>query len=172
MIYNKTETPPPPTPPPLPKNKTQSNGSYSDDFPLPPPSIAINDELEQPNESQLQQTVAAPKIIKPKPKYFFAPLKSKRKQSTPAASDNNRNESQPPDLYISNVVPTEGNRLATIRKPHNPLKCPTNLETSEDTAGEVSGDDVQDKKIIIDKNESKFQSFLFFFRDPQIRRKL
>lgn len=31
-----------------------------------------------------------------------------------------------PDVFVSNIVPSESNRLATIRKPHNPLKCPSN----------------------------------------------
>lgn len=37
-----------------------------------------------------------------------------------------------PDVFVNNIVPSEGNRLATIRKPHNPLKCPSNSNDEND----------------------------------------
>lgn len=156
---NNKDSPPPPTPPPISRN-SQQNGNYSDDtFPLPPPSIAINDDIEnsdenpqQPNETPTKNDV---NTIKPKPKFFFASLKSKRKLSSASAtttattapaimnSDNNRNELKP-DLCISNVLPSDGNsngnRLATIRRPHNPLKCPINLENDENTTAAIESE--------------------------------
>lgn len=59
-----------------------------------------------------------------KPKYFFSALKSKRKLST--SSSDGKGEMRPDVLLVNNIVPSENSRLATIRKPHNPLKYPSN----------------------------------------------
>lgn len=60
---------------------------------------------------------------KPTLKYFFAPLKSKSKS---AANATDTKTERRPDVFVNNILPSEGNRLATIRKPHNVLKCPSN----------------------------------------------
>lgn len=77
-----------------------------------------------------------------KPKYFFAPLKSKRKMSTSSSSAaaaaaaavamtaDGKTEMRPDVLLVNNVMPSDGNRLATIRKPHNPLKYPSNTNAA------------------------------------------
>lgn len=39
-------------------------------------------------------------------------------------------EMRPDVLLVNNVTPSDGNRLATIRKPHNPLKYPSNTNAA------------------------------------------
>lgn len=41
-----------------------------------------------------------------------------------------KSELRPDVLLVNNVVPSDGNRLATIRKPHNPLKYPSNTNAA------------------------------------------
>lgn len=59
-----------------------------------------------------------------KPKYFFSALKNRRNIST--STTDSKSEMRPDVLLVNNIVSTENNRLATIRKPHNPLKYPSN----------------------------------------------
>lgn len=88
----------------------------STSLPLPPPpnlteeGNIVQDELPAENDTS---------VVEKAPKYFFAPLKSKRKSSVCAEMR--------PDVFVSNGVPLDGSRVATIRKPHNPLKYPSNL---------------------------------------------
>lgn len=87
----------------------------STSLPLPPPPPTLTDEgnfIQNTGENEEKST----------PNYFFAPLKSKRKSSICSE--------QRPDIFVNNIVPSDGNRLATIRKPYNPLKYPSNLNAA------------------------------------------
>lgn len=81
----------------------QSDGS----LPFPPPPISSK---EASPESSPEISIA--KLIR-------FPLKSKSKNSPDTTNE------QHPDLCVNNGVPVETNRIATIRKPHTPLKCPS-----------------------------------------------
>lgn len=61
-------------------------------------------------------------FITPKVKNFFAPLKAKGKMQLP--QENVNQDELRPDLCIGNVLACDTNKVATIRRPHNPLKCP------------------------------------------------
>lgn len=61
----------------------------------------------------------------------FAPLKSKRK----VISAENQNDS--PDVCVRNVLANETKKVATIRKPHTPLKCPIYSNVTRDNETEV-----------------------------------
>lgn len=89
-------TPPPPTPPLQTDSNRQSDGS----LPFPPPPASSKEASPEIPERSVT-------------KFIRFPQKSKSKHP----SD--------PDLCVSNAVATESSRLATIRKPHNPLKCPS-----------------------------------------------
>lgn len=93
----------------------------STSLPLPPPpnlteegAIVQDDTEKNENETNIDNSP---------PKYFFAPLRSKRKSSLCP-------ELRPDVLLVNNVIPSDGNRIATIRKPHNPLKYPSNLNAA------------------------------------------
>lgn len=88
-------------------------------MPLPPPPPLSIPETEE----GIVQTDKVNVGDKPASKHFFAPLKSKRKGSGNLVAS--RGELRP-DVFVNNIVPADGNRLATIRKPHNPLKYPSN----------------------------------------------
>lgn len=87
-------------------------------MPLPPPPILTEEGNIVQDESPVNESSATDKA----PKYFFAPLKSKRKSSVCSEMR--------PDVFVSNIIPSDGNRVATIRKPHNPLKYPSNLNAA------------------------------------------
>ncbi|XP_055304780.1 uncharacterized protein LOC129569695 isoform X2 [Sitodiplosis mosellana] len=111
-MYQANEpTPPPPSPPP----SVQAMNRRSTSLPLPPPPILTDEGNIVHLESPDNETGATEKL----PKYFFAPLKSKRKSSMCSEMR--------PDVFVNNVVPSDASRVATIRKPHNPLKYPSNL---------------------------------------------
>lgn len=116
----------------------------SSSLPLPPPPTISDDGtvIVQPemnsNENESSTSSSTPME---KPKYFFAPLKSKRKMSTSSSSTgtaaaiamatDGKTEMRPDVLLVNNVIPSDGNnRLATIRKPHNPLKYPSNTNAA------------------------------------------
>lgn len=84
-----------------------------------PPTLPEVEKTNQEKQVDNNGTSAE----KPSPKYFFAPLKSKMKSSASAVDEKGERR---PDLFVNDIVPSERNRLATIRKPHNPLKCPSN----------------------------------------------
>lgn len=73
------------------------------------------------------------KEMKQSPKYFFSPLKSKRKMTT----NSTEQQVEMPDVFIDNVLPSDVKKLATIRKPHKPLKCPKNSNEVASTSKEV-----------------------------------
>lgn len=162
-MYQASEpTPPPPTPPPLPATN-RYDGLYlemkkilnfficdgvffltrkSSSLPLPPPPTIADDgtvvvhQDTNSNEIEPSPSTSSSSTIE-KPKYFFAPLKSKRKSSLSSSSSmtavvaaDGKTEMRPDVLLVNNVMPSDSNRLATIRKPHNPLKYPTNANAA------------------------------------------
>lgn len=94
--------------------------------PLPPPPSSSS--LLPAIELDPDANALTPKQLK----NFFAPLKSKQMKRKLVGHKNepeNQNQLRP-DLYISNVLASETNKLATIRKPHKPLKCPASEITN------------------------------------------
>lgn len=68
------------------------------------------------------------------PKFLsIAPLKSKRKLISRSIEKQNER----PDVFVDNILPTETKKVATIRKPHNPLKCPIYSNVAGDNETEV-----------------------------------
>lgn len=65
-------------------------------------------------------------------KSFFAPMKSKWKPTTSSAEKH----SEWPDVFVNNVSMSEVKKIATIRKPHKPLKCPRNSDEPDEIATE------------------------------------
>lgn len=104
----------------------------SSSLPLPPPPQISDDGtvIVQPENSNENESSASSVGAVEKPKYFFAPLKSKRKMSTSSLAADGKTEMRPDVLLVNNVVPSDANRLATIRKPHNPLKYPSNTNAA------------------------------------------
>lgn len=110
----------------------------SSSLPLPPPPTISNDGtvIVQPDNSNENESSSS--STTEKPKYFFAPLKSKWKMSTSSSTSgaagavtvDGKAEMRPDVLLMNNVTPSDGNRLATIRKPHNPLKYPSNTNAA------------------------------------------
>lgn len=82
----------------------QSDGS----LPFPPPPTSSKEPSPELRQATPENSIA--KLIR-------FPLKSKSKHADSSSE-------QPPDLCVNNVVAAEPSRVATIRKPHNPLKCP------------------------------------------------
>lgn len=117
---------------------TRKSGS----LPLPPPPTIADDGtvVVQQDNSNENESLSSSSVEKPK--YFFAPLKGKRKMSTASSSSSSpaaavvstiadgKNEMRPDVLLVNNVISSDGNRLATIRKPHNPLKYPSNTNAA------------------------------------------
>ncbi|XP_031637143.1 uncharacterized protein LOC116349721 isoform X2 [Contarinia nasturtii] len=126
-MYQANEPTPPPPSPPLPSAPPINRRSTS--LPLPPPPTLTE-------EGHIVQDEVINEIDKPMPKYFFAPLKSKRKASMCSELR--------PDVFVNNIVPSDGNRVATIRKPHNPLKYPSNLNAASVDSETLALKDVQD----------------------------
>lgn len=70
----------------------------------------------------------------PKVKNFFAPLKTKVMRQMQMSPENGNQNELRPDLCIGNVLACDTNKLATIRRPHNPLKCPVSQQNSHEYA--------------------------------------
>lgn len=148
MYQDYEPTPPPPTPPPSTSAQNRSEQNFasfqyhkilfsknflqfltsnlrifrrrSTSLPLPPPPLLTEEGDIVQNDSSENE---AKGVDTSSQKYFFAPLKSKRKGSVCP-------ELRPDVLFVNNILPSDGNRLATIRKPHNPLKYPSNLNAA------------------------------------------
>lgn len=110
----------------------------STSLPLPPPPNlnedgAIVQQNTDENENETKTGKNSP------PKYFFAPLKSKRKSSICP-------EMRPDVLFVNNIVSSDGSRVATIRKPHNPLKYPSNLNAASIDPEVCFDSEVNDKE--------------------------
>lgn len=71
------------------------------------------------------EKVSVPKFLS------FAPLKSKRKLISRSG------ENERPDVCVDNVLATDRKKVATIRKPHKPLKCPIYSNVASDNETEV-----------------------------------
>lgn len=87
------------------------------------PSLGWDFELHQPKIVSNTDDSPTPPLTEtdePRKTNFFAPLKSKITQ--------HNQEELRPDLCVGNVLACDTNKLATIRRPHNPLKCPTSLQ--------------------------------------------
>lgn len=84
-----------------------------------------------PSESNVPSSTATVAKDSPTPKIkkFFSPLKTKGARQM---QDELR-----PDLCIGNVLACDTNKVATIRRPHNPLKCPASEQSCHDYANVI-----------------------------------
>lgn len=73
----------------------------------------------------------------PKVKNFFAPLKTKAMRQMQTAIENAKQDELRPDLCIGNVLACDTNKVATIRRPYQPLKYPISQQHSHDYANVI-----------------------------------
>lgn len=94
--------------------------------------------VAQVNNSPEAEPKCTPVISSEKasvPKFLsFAPLKLKRKLISRSG------ENERPDVCVDNVLATDTKKVATIRKPHKPLKCPIYSNVASDNETEVKHD--------------------------------
>lgn len=99
---------------------------------LPATSTSSNSLVEAAAMSESDAASTATTIEKdfvaPKVKNFFAPLKTKGMRQMQISQEKTNQDELRPDLCIGNVLACDTNKLATIRRPHNPLKCPVSQQ--------------------------------------------
>lgn len=89
------------------------------------------------SDATTSTTTVEKNFVTPKVKNFFAPLKPKAMRQTQTSSENTNQDELRPDLCIGNVLACDTNKVATIRRPHQPLKCPISQQHSHDYANVI-----------------------------------
>lgn len=82
-------------------------------------AATISDSDAASSTTTIEKDFATPKVMN-----FFAPLKTKAMRQMQISPEKTNQDELRPDLCIGNVLACDTNKLATIRRPHNPLKCP------------------------------------------------